>query len=82
LGRSLVLLSIWPILLRAQSTDGAQNLADCKNGVEICDRSKLSQSELTDVALAAHRRNVSDCRNGYVACDHSKLSEPEVVVWR
>jgi len=29
----LVLLSIWPILLRAQSTDGAQNLADCKNGV-------------------------------------------------
>ncbi len=41
----------WPILLVAQSSDATQNLADCKNGWESCDRSKLSQSEFADVAM-------------------------------
>ena len=75
----LAFLSLWPILLHAQSSDRAQNFADCKKGWGTCDRSKLSQSELTDVALAAHQRNVADCRNGFDACDHSKLSEPEAI---
>jgi hypothetical protein len=72
-------LSLWPVLALAQSSDLAQNLADCKNGRETCDRSKLNQSESADVALAGHGRNVSNCRNGYDFCDHSKLTEPEAV---
>src|SRR5207244_5640914 len=72
-------LSLWPILLCAQSSDLAQNLADCKNGREACDRSKLSSSESDAVAIARHGRNVSNCRNGYDFCDHSKLSEPEAM---
>jgi len=43
-------LSLWPILGFAQSSDLAQNLADCKSGREACDRSKLSQSESAEVA--------------------------------
>lgn len=36
----LACLSLWPILLCAQSSDLAQNLADCKSGWESCDRSR------------------------------------------
>jgi hypothetical protein len=50
----LVLLSLCPILLHAQSSDGAQNLADCKNRDGTCDRSKLSQSELADDGPGFH----------------------------
>jgi len=46
-----VCFSFWPILVFAQSSDLTQNLADCKNGWESCERSKLSESELADVAL-------------------------------
>jgi len=74
-------LSLWPVLAFAQSSDLAQNLADCKNGRETCDRSKLNQLESADVALAGHVRNVSDCRNGYDFCDHLKLTEPEAMRW-
>ena len=70
-------LSLWPILAFAQSSDLAQNLADCKAGRDSCDRSELSQSETTDVALAVHRQNVVNCRDGYNSCDRSKLTEPE-----
>jgi hypothetical protein len=48
-------LSLWPILLFAQSSDLAQNLADCKNGREACDRSKLTPSQSDAVALAGPR---------------------------
>ena len=72
-------LSLLPILLFAQPSDPAQNLANCKNGRAGCDRSRLSQLESAQVALARHRRNVTDCRNGYDSCDHSKLTEPEAI---
>ena len=58
-------LSLWPILAFAQASDPVQNLADCKAGGESCDRSRLSPSQLSDVAFARHGRNISDCRNGY-----------------
>jgi hypothetical protein len=74
-------LSLWPILLFAQSPDLAQNLADCKNGWETCDRSKLSPSESDAVALARHGRNVSNCRNGYNPCDRLKLTQQETLRW-
>ena len=73
----VVCLSLWPVLLLAQSSNVAQNLEACKIGREACDRSKLSQAELREVALAGHGRNVVNCRNGYDSCDHSKLTEPE-----
>src|SRR5689334_1587447 len=72
-------LSLWPILAFAQSPNLAQNLADCNAGRESCDRSRLSQSESADAALAAHARNVTKCRNGYDSCDHSTLTKPEVI---
>jgi len=62
-------LSLWPMLAFAQSSDLSQNLAECKAGRDACDRSKLSQSEASDVALAAHMRNVVNCRNAYDSCD-------------
>lgn len=74
----LALVSLWPILVCAQSSDLA-HFGDCKNGLETCDRSNLTQSELPDVAFAAHQRNVSDCRNGYATCDRSKLTGREAV---
>src|ERR1700747_2374047 len=74
-------LSLWPIALFAQSSYLEQNLTDCKNGRETCNRSKLSQSESADVALASHRRNVSNCRSGFAACDHSKLTQQEEIAW-
>src|SRR5579864_2759166 len=78
-GALVTCLSLWPILAFAQSSDLSQNLAACKAGRTICDRSKLSQSEATDVALAAHGRNVPNCRSGYDSCDRSRLSEPETI---
>src|SRR5438876_7805993 len=72
-------LGLWPILLFAQSPHLAQNLADCRNGRETCDPSKLSPSQSADVALAGHGRNVSNCRNGYDSCDHSKLTQQETI---
>jgi hypothetical protein len=78
-GAQIACLSLWPILALAQSSDLSQNLADCKAGRDTCDRSRLSQSQATDVALAAHGRNVVDCRNGFGSFDRSKLSEPETI---
>src|SRR6478735_651678 len=72
-------LCLWPVCLSAQSSDIAQNLADCKNGWGTCDRSRLSESESAEVALSEHRRDVANCRNGYDSCDRSKLSEAEVI---
>jgi hypothetical protein len=72
-------LILWPILVCAQSSDLKQNLDDCKNGWETCDRSRLSQSESAAVALADHRRNVSNCRDGFQTCDHSQLTQQETI---
>src|SRR5579863_3409311 len=73
---SVACLCLWPVLAFAQSSDLAQNLADCKSGT-TCDRSKLTSAESVAVALADHARNVSDCRNGYDSCDRAKLSGRE-----
>src|SRR5689334_21094515 len=70
-------LILWPILLSAQASDLVQNLADCKNGRETCDRSRLTQAQSVEVARADQQRNLSNCRDGVEACDHSKLSERE-----
>jgi hypothetical protein len=69
----------WTILLVAQSSDATQNLADCKNGWESCDRSRLSQSEFADVARAEHHRDVSNCRNSFQSLDRSKLTPQETI---
>ena len=74
----LACLSFWPILLCAQSSD-VQNLANCKNGWETCDRSRLNASQSAEVAASEHRRDVAKCRNGYDSCDRSKLSESEAI---
>ena len=68
--RAVSCLSLWPVLLLAQSSNLAENLTDCKNGWETCDRSRLSQSEPADVALSDHRRDVSNCRASFASCDH------------
>jgi len=78
-GVSVGCFSFWSILAFAQSSDLTSNLANCKAGRETCDRSKLSQSEATEVAVAVHRQNVVNCRNGYHSCDRSKLTEPETI---
>src|SRR5271155_1744403 len=70
-------LCLCPIWALAQSPDVAHNLEACKAGLVICDRSRLSQSESEDIALAVHARNTANCRNGYDSCDHSQLTEPE-----
>jgi hypothetical protein len=70
-------LTLWPLSLPAGVPDPAANLLACRQGRPSCDRSRLSLSELTEVARADHARNVADCRNGLVACDRSKLSREE-----
>jgi len=54
-----------------RSGDPAANLQACKQGRISCDRSRLTLSELTEVARADHARNVSDCRNAFASCDPS-----------
>src|SRR5579872_7293386 len=78
-GVSLVCLSLWSIFAFAQFSDVSSNLENCKAGRETCDRSKLSQSEAAEVAIAVHRQNVVNCRNGYDSCDRSKLTEQETI---
>lgn len=65
--------SLWPMITFAQSSDRAQNLADCKNGPEGCHFSKLSQAQSAEVARASQQHNLSDCRSGFQSCDRSKL---------
>jgi hypothetical protein len=70
-------LSLWPILVFAQSSDVARDLEACKNGRATCDRSKLAQSESAEVAVTEHARAVSNCRNRLKSCDPWKLTGPE-----
>ena len=51
-------LSLLSVLVFAQPSDLAENLAACKNGRDSCDRSKLTQSESVALTLADHARNV------------------------
>jgi hypothetical protein len=74
----VVCLSLVPILGFAQSSsDLAQNLEACKNGLADCDRSRLTQAQSADVARGDQQRNLSNCRDGVDSCDRSKLSERE-----
>lgn len=70
-------LGVWPVLLFGQLSGSAQNLANCKQGREICHRSRLTEAQLAEVARADRLRNVSDCRSGYKSCDRLKLSAQE-----
>jgi hypothetical protein len=45
----------------------------------FCDRSRLTLSEMTEVAQADHARNVEACRRGLEACDRSTLTRREAV---
>ena len=45
LGTQIACITLWPVLVIAQSTDLAQNLSACKNGWASCDRSKLTRTE-------------------------------------
>src|SRR5438132_505968 len=71
-------LSLWPILLCAQSSDLAQNIGDCQDGFGACERSKLTPSELMGVDIALRRRNLSDCKSGWT-CDRSRLTSSETI---
>jgi hypothetical protein len=62
-------LSLWPASTWAESSNAAANLLACKQGRAVCDSSRLSLAELTEVARADHARNVVECRNGLAACD-------------
>lgn len=62
-----------------QSAESAreQNLSACKSALGSCDLSKLTPSELSEVAFVEHQRDVSNCRDSERFCDHSKLTQPE-----
>lgn len=74
LGTQIACITLWPVLVIAQSTDLAQNLSACKNGWASCDRSKLTRTESDAVAVASHQREVSKCRDNFSSCDRSKLT--------
>ena len=75
----LVLLSALPVLLLAGTTDQAANLFACRSGGPSCERSRLTEMQLTEVTRAERARNVSSCRNGLSSCDQSQLSEAEAI---
>ena len=81
LGAQIACITLWPVLVIAQSSDLAQNLSACKNGWASCDRFKLTQTESEAVAVTSHQREVSNCRNNFSSCDHSKLTGPEAAAW-
>lgn len=62
---------------QADMSDHQRNVSDCRNGWGYCDRSKLSEAELTALMVAEHQRNVSNCENGFTSCDHSRLTVKE-----
>src|SRR5437867_850645 len=72
-------LSLWPVLLSAGTPDPTGNLLACKKGWPSCDRSRLTLSEVTEVAVADRARNVWNCRNGMNSCDRSKLTPAEAI---
>ena len=74
LGKQIACITLWPVLMVAQSSDVAQNLSACKNGWVSCDHSKLTQTESDAVTVTDHQREVSNCRNHFSSCDHSKLT--------
>jgi hypothetical protein len=51
-------LSLFPALLLAGTPDPAANLSACKNGWPSCDRSRLTLSGVTEVAIAKHARKL------------------------
>src|ERR1700730_17846633 len=61
----------------AQLSDRDQNLAACKDGWSLCDRSTLTAAELAAVSTARHAQNLGDCRNGLPPCDHAQLNSSE-----
>lgn len=67
------------ILFSQQSniSEHQRNVSNCRNGWETCDRSQLTDAEVTALAVADHRRNVSNCESAFTSCDHSRLTAME-----
>ena len=76
----IVCLSLWPVLLFAQSADLDKGPAVCKSGTEVCEQSKMIQVQPQSKAgTADHQYNVAACRNGWGSCDRSKLTATEII---
>ena len=70
----------WPTLLVAAApADREANLQACIRGSSSCDRSRLTESERTEVVRADHARNVTACRRGFETCERADLSEAETI---
>jgi len=54
-------------------TSNQSNYNNCLYGNYGCDKSRLSQKELEEVATAEYRRNYNNCLYGNYGCDKSKL---------
>jgi hypothetical protein len=75
----VALLSLWPAVVLAGAPATVANLSACKNGWSSCERSRLTLTEMTEVARADHARNVGDCRHAFRSCDRSRLSAAETI---
>jgi hypothetical protein len=62
---------------QSNTSEHQRNFSNCRNGSSSCDRSQLSDTEATALAVAEHRLNVSNCENGFTSCDHSRLTVVE-----
>jgi hypothetical protein len=69
-------LSLTPGLLFAETPARYLNLAACMSGRPSCQRSRLTLTEMGEVAAARLARNVASCSTG-ASCDHTKLNKAE-----
>jgi hypothetical protein len=54
-----------------------QNLRDCLDGFEACDRSMLTNEQARQISDLQHDQNLWVCFTGNGECDHSGLSPEE-----
>ncbi len=55
-----------------------KNFYDCRLGNYVCDRSKLTPQQLSEVEVAGLDRNFYTCRAGNYSCDRSKLTPQQL----
>jgi hypothetical protein len=72
-------LSLCPVFVLAGAPDATTNLSACKNGWSACERSRLTLSEMTELARADHARNVAGCGTALSSCDRSRLTAAETI---
>ena len=61
-------------LIALAVADHQRNVSDCDDGMQSCDRSKLTPAEARDSSTAERLRNIADCKDGVGNCDHSQLT--------